>query len=57
MAKGGGGTFACARMCGGMILSAPKACFGSIKEVKIFAHFLHSAGERGDVSLVVLSCS
>lgn len=28
---------------GGMILSGPKACRGSIKEVRILPHFLHSA--------------
>jgi hypothetical protein len=36
-------TFAFASTEGGMILSGPKACRGSTKEVRIFPHFLHSA--------------
>jgi hypothetical protein len=36
-------TFAPPKTAGGMILSGPKACRGSIKEDKILAHFLHSA--------------
>jgi hypothetical protein len=35
-------TFAFARICGGMILSGPKACRGSTKDAKIFPAFLHS---------------
>lgn len=36
-------TLALARTEGGMILSGPKDCRGSIKDVRIFPHFLHSA--------------
>jgi hypothetical protein len=35
-------TFAFARICGGIILSGPKACRGSTKDAKIFPAFLHS---------------
>lgn len=34
--------FAFARICGGMILSGPKACLGSTKDARIRPHFLHS---------------
>jgi len=37
-------TFAFANTEGGMILSGPKDCRGSTKDVKILLHFLHSAG-------------
>jgi hypothetical protein len=38
-------TLALARTDGGMILSGPKACRGSMKEERILPHFLHSAGD------------
>lgn len=38
-----GRTLAFARTEGGMILSGPKAWRGSMKEVRILPHFLHSA--------------
>jgi hypothetical protein len=44
-------TFALARISGGMTLSGPKACFGSTKEVKIFAAFLHSPVHEEGCSL------
>lgn len=39
----GGLAFAEARTAGGMTLSGPNAWRGSMKDVKIFPHFLHSA--------------
>lgn len=39
-------TFADSRTDGGMTLSGPKACRGSMKEARIFPHFLHSARRR-----------
>lgn len=40
---GGGLAFAEARTAGGMTLSGPNAWRGSMKDVRIFPHFLHSA--------------
>ena len=39
-------TFAPARTSGGITLSGPKACFGSINEVRILAAFLHSPNDN-----------
>lgn len=41
-------TFAFARICGGMILSGPKACRGSTKEVRILPAFVHSPVAVGE---------
>lgn len=43
---GRNGTFAFARMFGGMILSGPSACRGSMKEARILPVFLHSPAEE-----------
>jgi hypothetical protein len=40
-------TLALARTDGGMTFSGPNACRGSMKEVRILAHFLHSAAHQG----------
>jgi hypothetical protein len=40
-------TLALARTEGGMTLSGPNACRGSMKEDRILPHFLHSAGHAG----------
>jgi hypothetical protein len=37
---------ALARICGGMTLSGPKDCLGSMKEARIRPHFLHSPGSE-----------
>lgn len=37
-------TFALARIEGGMTFSGPRGCRGSMKELRIFPHFAHSAG-------------
>lgn len=39
-------TLAFASTDGGITLSGPKACLGSMKEARILPHFLHSAGHR-----------
>ena len=41
---------ALARIWGGMILSGPKACRGSMKEARMRPHFLHSPAKRCVVS-------
>jgi hypothetical protein len=33
---------ALARICGGMTLSGPKACLGSMNDARMRPHFLHS---------------
>ena len=54
------GTFAFARISGGMILSGPKACRGSTKDARILAAFLHSPAiscqlcGRGEVDIQML---
>lgn len=39
-------TLAFASTDGGITLSGPKACLGSMKEARILPHFLHSAGYK-----------
>lgn len=46
-------TFADSRTDGGMTLSGPKACRGSMKEARILPHFLHSARRGYGVSSVL----
>lgn len=52
--KSRGHTLALARTEGGIILSGPKACRGSIKDVRILPHFLHSARVVAQISRVSL---
>lgn len=44
-------TFALASTDGGMTLSGPNDCLGSMNDARILPHFLHSAAFQGCVSM------